>query len=219
MGSNASKPVETSENKVSMTTSRRSSDDPSQPTPPPPQVNVTADAAASNNSSSSSSSIKESQCPMHRADGTYSFDWRALFQPSFPHGPSGKKPLTEEEARANITRRLSCMDATMASPGTGCPIIKEQQETIKVVSGGSGSACPVKRRGQQQQEYNVYAQPIDPNNNMPQEANQLPAPGQTKPLSTDRVKSNIPKVRYVADFFPCFRNLGISLTRGYRAPS
>jgi len=39
----------------------------------------------------------------------------------------------------------------------------------------------------------VYAQPIDPTNQMPANPNQLPAPGQTAPLSTDRVKSTIPK--------------------------
>lgn len=92
--------------------------------------------------------------------------------------------MTEEEARANITRRLSCMDATMASPGTACPVIQNESKS-------SSSTTTT------QQEYNVYAQPIDPKNNMPQEANQLPAPGQSKSLSTDRVKSNIPKVRYV----------------------
>jgi len=50
--------------------------------------------------------------------------------------------------------------------------------------------CPVKHS-----EYNVYSQPIDPSNNMPSVANQLPAPGQTKKLSTERVSSTIPKVR------------------------
>ncbi len=41
--------------------------------------------------------------------------------------------------------------------------------------------------------YNVYAQPIDPTNQMPANPNQQPAPGQAVPLSTDRVPSNIPK--------------------------
>jgi hypothetical protein len=34
---------------------------------------------------------------------------------------------------------------------------------------------------------------LDPRNNMPLEANQLPCPGQRKPLSTQRVASTIPK--------------------------
>ncbi len=34
---------------------------------------------------------------------------------------------------------------------------------------------------------------LDPRNNMPLQANQAPCPGQRKPLSTERVASNIPK--------------------------
>lgn len=41
--------------------------------------------------------------------------------------------------------------------------------------------------------YNVYAQPIDPTNQMPANPNQQPAPGQAAPLSTARVASGIPK--------------------------
>ena len=41
--------------------------------------------------------------------------------------------------------------------------------------------------------YNVYAQPIDPTNQMPANPNQAPAPGQEVPLSTSRVTSTIPK--------------------------
>lgn len=41
--------------------------------------------------------------------------------------------------------------------------------------------------------YNVYAQPIDPTNQMPSNPNQQPAPGQQVPLSTERVQSYIPK--------------------------
>lgn len=39
----------------------------------------------------------------------------------------------------------------------------------------------------------MYAQPIDPKNQMPATANQQPAPGQQVPLSTHRVQSSIPK--------------------------
>lgn len=41
--------------------------------------------------------------------------------------------------------------------------------------------------------YDVYGQEIDRANMMPATPNQLPAPGQKEPLSTDRVKSSIPK--------------------------
>lgn len=75
-------------------------------------------------------------------------------------------------------------------------------------------ACPVNPRYKNAAVYNVYGQRIndpnsplaqsplasitgtsvlDPKNNMPLEPNQLPCPGQRKPLSVDRVASNIPK--------------------------
>lgn len=106
---------------------------------------------------------------MHQSDGTYSYDWLAVFRPNFPHGPSGAKPLSDAEAKANITRRATALDGSMASPGGGCPVKTHQQ-------------------------YNVYSQPIDPTNQMPSNPNQLPAPGQSAQLSTERVQSNIPKV-------------------------
>lgn len=65
--------------------------------------------------------------------------------------------------------------------------------------------CPVRAGGKPKQYkndkvYNVYSQRVDaegqklnPLNNMPSTAAQSPAPGQTTPLSTERVKSTIPK--------------------------
>lgn len=41
--------------------------------------------------------------------------------------------------------------------------------------------------------YDVYGTPIDPANMMPSTPNQLPSPGQTKKLSTERAVSTIPK--------------------------
>ena len=38
-----------------------------------------------------------------------------------------------------------------------------------------------------------FADVLNPKNNMPVEPNQLPCPGQRKPLPTERVQSNIPK--------------------------
>lgn len=78
---------------------------------------------------------------------------------------------------------------------------------------GSG-ACPVKPEYRNANVYNVYGERIndpsaapsknpltalksseilDPRNNMPLEPNQLPCPGQRKPLPTERVPSCIPK--------------------------
>ena len=135
---------------------------------PPVTVPAKDNQGPANTDSVPAEQNSESKCPMHRSDGSYSFDWAALLRPSFPHGPNGKKPLSEEEAKAKIARRATALDAGFASPGGLCPV--------------------------QHREYNVYSQPIDPSNNMPQNPNQLPAPEQTANLSTDRVKSNIPKV-------------------------
>jgi len=63
-------------------------------------------------------------------------------------------------------------------------------------AGGAGkpAECPVKHDGQPKRKvYNVYAQLIDPTNQMPKNPNQEPAEGQRMPLSTGRVQSNIPK--------------------------
>ena len=78
---------------------------------------------------------------------------------------------------------------------------------------GAGT-CPVKPEYRNANVYNVYGQRIndpsaapsknpltalrsseilDPRNNMPLEPNQLPCPGQRKPLTTERVPSCIPK--------------------------
>jgi Cytochrome c/c1 heme lyase len=106
---------------------------------------------------SSSGIAKESEsgggCPMKLSDGSYSYDWKAMFQ-KHPHGVKGSKPLEKENINKN--------------------------------DNGNGG-CPVK-------QYNVYSQPIDPNNQMPSVANQLPAPGQIEELSTSRVSSSISKV-------------------------
>jgi hypothetical protein len=133
-----------------------------------------------------SSSESASGCPMKKKDGSYTFDWGAMFRPAFPHGPSGKRPLNEEQVREKVGQPEETTSAkTTAASSEGCPVKHQASE------GG----CPVKH-----QEYNVYSQPIDPNNNMPQSANQLRGPGQTKDLPTDRVKSSIGKVRYVRFF-------------------
>ena len=82
-----------------------------------------------------------------------------------------------------------------AATSSGCPVKHSPPPS-------SSSGCPVKhsssdKNDQQQQQYNVYSQPIDPKNQMPAVANQLPSPQQTEALSTERVKSTIPKVSTV----------------------
>jgi cytochrome c heme-lyase len=61
-------------------------------------------------------------------------------------------------------------------------LTQQQPQSTPTPGGGGGK-----------QVYNVYAQPIDPTNQMPANPNQKPAPGQAAPLSTERVASGIPK--------------------------
>jgi hypothetical protein len=110
---------------------------------------------------------KSGGCPMKRADGSFSYDWRSMLG-RHPHGTKGEKPLTEDGFRKN-------------NDGS---IVAKEKASKEVKSGGG---CPVK-------EYNVYSQPIDSTNQMPKVANQLPAPGQKETLSTDRIVSSISKV-------------------------
>jgi hypothetical protein len=114
-------------------------------------------------------------CPMKRSDGSYTFDWKALLRPEFPHRQGAP---TTKETTININSNSSA--TTVETPLPVEPLASSQD------------GCPVKQ--QQHPQYNVYSQPIDPSNNMPQVANQLPAPNQRKPLSTERVSSSIPKV-------------------------
>ncbi|GLI58540.1 hypothetical protein VaNZ11_000282 [Volvox africanus] len=92
---------------------------------------------------------------------------------------------------------------------TACATCADKQSSAE-----GTSSCPVNPRYRNPAVYNVYGQRIndpnsplptsplqsiqgtnmlDPKNNMPLEPNQLPCPGQRKPLSTERVASTIPK--------------------------
>lgn len=99
--------------------------------------------------------------------------------------------------------------------GGGCPVVAVNQQPTASTSAPathSAEACPAKYKNPN--VYNVYGQRIngvinsmppnplssirgaevlDPKNNMPLEPNQLPNPGQRKPLPTERVASTIPK--------------------------
>jgi len=143
-----------------------------------------ASKAANDNGTGGGGNAGDSNCPMRRNDGSYSFDWGALFRKEFPHGPGGKKPISEDAARAKT--------AASSSDGGGCPV-RHSSPSPSPSSDRASDGCPVKTKSKHP-EYNVYSQPIDPSNNMPQVANQMPTPFQSKPLPTDRVESNIPKV-------------------------
>lgn len=101
----------------------------------------------------------------------------------------------------------SAAQATVSPASTSaCPVVSPTQDSSCPVKPGSGYKNPA--------VYNVYgtrindpnaplpqspltgikdADVLDPRNNMPLEPNQLPCPGQRKPLSTSRATSTIPK--------------------------
>jgi cytochrome c heme-lyase len=128
-----------------------------------------------------------SACPMHNADGSYNYDWRSLFKAAAAHGPSGSNPLPKEDlekARQTVEE---------SSSGGGCPVKKADTRKAPPQQGG----CPVKHNNKsnsQFPEYNVYSQPIDKTNQMPNGVKtQLPSSTQRSELSTNRVASSIPK--------------------------
>merc|ERR1719231_1222118 len=75
-----------------------------------------------------------------------------------------------------------------------CPV-KLDDGSVESGPGGpppsSTSSSP--SNGPTKQKYNVYSQPIDPKNNMPVHANNLPSFNQTKELPTERKSSTILK--------------------------
>ena len=83
-------------------------------------------------------------------------------------------------------------EKVMPAATPGCPV-KAPKNTSTTESSASSGECPVKVKGKSTTQYNVYSQPIDPNNNMPSVANQLPSPTQNEMLSTERIRSTIPK--------------------------
>ncbi|CAJ1942440.1 unnamed protein product [Cylindrotheca closterium] len=118
----------------------------------------------------------ESKCPMHKSDGSYSFDWRQMFKAAEAHGPSGRKPLSKEQQDA--AKKPKSNDAA-----GGCPVVHDTNQKQDESSG-----CPVHPK------YNVYSQPIDKTNQMPKGVKtQLPTAMQREELSTSRVSSTIPK--------------------------
>jgi cytochrome c heme-lyase len=120
-----------------------------------------------------------SKCPMHQGDGSYSWDWTQMLKAAAVHGPSGSKPLATAEK----------VQEPPDDVGGGCPV-KHSTPHPKNTSSG----CPVKHDDSRYPEYNVYSQPIDKTNQMPKGVRtQMPTPTQKAEISTERVKSSIPK--------------------------
>lgn len=134
-----------------------------------------------------------------------------------PFGFDGKSSeasttASSDESAASAPAPTAQLTAAASEP-SACPVSSRASATADK-SSTSTSGCPVKKEDQGKaakylnpHKYNVYSQRIDdkeatavgagktmdPSNNMPANPNQLPAPGQRQPLSTDRVQSTIPK--------------------------
>jgi cytochrome c heme-lyase len=163
---------------------------------------VTVDAKSTDegkkdNVSPNKTSSSSSGCPMHQADGSYSYDWRSMFRAAAVHGPNGSKPLSKLEGEEFIIAKAQ-QQQPLSPPkfpetvGGGCPV-RHAPDSKKKLSSSASSQHP---------EYNVYAQPlesssssgIDTTNQMPTGIkNQLPSVTQQQALSTHRVSSTIPK--------------------------
>lgn len=89
---------------------------------------------------------------------------------------------------ASTTSAPAPAAVSAASPPPECPM-----HANGGASAGSAAQTPASGSKARGTVYNVYAQPIDPKNQMPATANQQPSAGQEKPLSTERVQSSIPK--------------------------
>jgi hypothetical protein len=99
----------------------------------------------------------------------------------------GRKKEADVSKETSSLKSEESPSPSSSPSSSGCPV-----KSNSTNNNASSSACPVKSNSSQVQ-YNVYSQPIDPTNNMPSVANQLPAPMQNEELSTERVKSSIPK--------------------------
>jgi hypothetical protein len=158
------------------------------PGPAPTSIDVVGTAASAGATTNLVSSNLESKpssdggvedtrgggCPMKRSDGSYSFSFSALGR-GFQHP---NVSVVGNEVAASHSGVSSNAEESGARPR------EEPTEEGK---------CAVRTK-HRAPEYNVYSQPIDSSNQMPGTPNQLPSPEQSKPLSTERVVSNIPKV-------------------------
>lgn len=131
----------------------------------------------------------DNECPVETAkcpvQGTVPSKWAKYCPMKSVNSPNSIPKSTTE-----------CKDCPIPKTTTNnvnsdaCPV--KQSKNINSSSDG----CPMKQKDGKYKNpnvYNVISQKIDPTNNMPSQANNLPSPNQTIAISTERVPSNIPK--------------------------
>ena len=94
--------------------------------------------------------------------------------------------MKNKAADANNVPPLPCSSETQSESSSS----SDAHASASSAAGGGGLTCPVKHSSV---KYNVYSQALDPKNNMPVHANNLPSANQTSALSTVRVSSTILK--------------------------
>jgi len=114
----------------------------------------------------------------------------------------GAHPITSSEPKTVHNPNNSNSDAPK------CPVdhkafmtaVQNSKITTDTARDPNSTTCPVSGASTKSPNsyknsdvYNVYGEKINPDNQMPLNPNQLPVPGQIYKLSTERMKSNIPK--------------------------
>jgi len=156
-----------------------------------------------NNSSSSSPPAAGGGCPMKNADGTYRTmpGFASIFK-SRKHPPIDSTKIVEADQPSSpvttTTTTTVSDDTNDSAKSSGCPVKAESRASWNILRRGGGGNT---NNQQQPQQYDVYSRPLpmDPTNNMPipnaqtTARNNLPNPDQQIRLTTERVKSTIPK--------------------------
>lgn len=153
------------------------------------EVDISASLKEANDETKKEETQEESKCPMHQGDGSYSYDWKQLFKAAAVHGPQGSRPLSKEQQESAKTQSQSPEDSSSGS----CPV-RHTPTSASETGGYPVKHEPASNATLKYPEYNVYSQPVDKSNHMPKGARtQMPTATQKAEISTDRMKSTIPK--------------------------
>eukprot|EP00550_Attheya_septentrionalis_P009613 CAMPEP_0198289040 /NCGR_PEP_ID=MMETSP1449-20131203/7374_1 /TAXON_ID=420275 /ORGANISM="Attheya septentrionalis, Strain CCMP2084" /LENGTH=161 /DNA_ID=CAMNT_0043987307 /DNA_START=61 /DNA_END=542 /DNA_ORIENTATION=- len=132
-------------------------------------ANTTTNYAKSNNNESNENKNEggsTKKCPMQNADGSYSYSLKAFFGAGLKN-PHFNKSVSPADVDETLETKVPI------SVSGGCPVVQKKEEPA-TSTGSPTSGCPVLVKNTKTQ-YNVYSQPMDPNNQMPAVANQLPS--------------------------------------------
>lgn len=111
--------------------------------------------------------------------------------------PQNDQPTAQTQTASSALPPSASNSSSPNSAESTCPVdhknMSKEQVSAFMSKRGQANNAGGKSSVEAQTVYDVYGQELDRANMMPATPNQLPSPGQTKPLSTQRVKSTIPK--------------------------